>query len=175
MKAWPFQPTLNHEHKLLQSRLCLTEVACKMWLMILKIAKSALVSWRQNHYFHNQNVKLGLPGKLSHHVCPGEQTFLPTICPPSVLVQPDLYLHTIYNTSRHTHTCMWFSLRLEMTFSWSSLRTLYRMARLSLSFFSMNKPLSLSSGDGGTERSSDTEPSSGTLQHTHTQSYLRSI
>lgn len=88
-------------------------------------------------------------------------------------MEPDLYLHSIYNTSRHTHTCMWFSLRLEMTFSWSSLRTLYRMARLSLSFFSMNKPLSLSSGDGGTERSSDTEPSSGTLQHKHTHKVTR--
>lgn len=64
---------------------------------------------------------------------------------------------------------MWFSIRLEMTFSWSSLRTLYRMALLSLSFFSRNRPLSLSSGDGGALRSSDAKPSSGTLQHTHIQ------
>lgn len=62
---------------------------------------------------------------------------------------------------------MWFSIRLEMTFSWSSLRTLNRMARLSLSFFSRNRPLSLSSGDGGALRSSDAKPSSGTLQYAH--------
>lgn len=54
-----------------------------------------------------------------------------------------------------------------MTFAWSSLRTLNRMARLSLSFFSRNRPLSRSSGDGGALRSSETDPSSGTLWHTH--------
>lgn len=46
------------------------------------------------------------------------------------------------------------------------------MARLSLSFFNMNKPLSLSSGEGGALRSSDTEPSSGTLTHTHTHTMM---
>ncbi|TNN45024.1 hypothetical protein EYF80_044771 [Liparis tanakae] len=49
--------------------------------------------------------------------------------------------------------------RLEMTLAWSSFSTLNRMARRSLSFFSRNRPPSLSSGEGGALRSSDTEPS----------------
>lgn len=46
------------------------------------------------------------------------------------------------------------------------------MARLSLSFFSINRPLSLSSGEGGAMRSSETEPSSGTLRQTSTKDDL---
>lgn len=46
-------------------------------------------------------------------------------------------------------TCVIASIRLPTTLSWSSVRMRFRVARLSLSFRSIKKPVSFSSGDGG--------------------------
>lgn len=99
VKAWHFQPILNSQHKLLQSRLWLAEVTCKMWLMI------CLVSWRQSHYFITKTINWVFQESWVIIFAQVNRPFSPQqYMSPRVCLWNQTYISTLNITQVDTHT-----------------------------------------------------------------------